>query len=82
MDKDIVRAEAKQRLGGVRAPTTKDELDEAFNSLIKRLQTIANLLTPKKKPSIGRDVPWWCAKVERAEADTKQRRQEYQANPS
>jgi hypothetical protein len=55
MKNDIVQVEAEQRLPCIAiAEPTPDAIDKAFDKLIEKLITIADLFIPRKKPGVGK----------------------------
>jgi radical SAM superfamily enzyme len=61
---------------------TPEIIEAAFGKLLKKLTIIANLSTPRRKAKIGKGCPWWCPKVEEANAKAKRDYRSYLAAPS
>lgn len=70
MDKDRVAAEAAHLSCPARMGTPQ-EIDEQCDYLIKELQRIATVSTPKRKASRGRVAPWWNREVGNARGRAK-----------
>jgi hypothetical protein len=83
MRKNIVEIKAKQKLTRIIiANTTPEDINNAFNKLIKELTIIADLFTPYRKPGIGKGRPWWCPAMDDATARAKQEYRSYLAAPT
>jgi hypothetical protein len=58
MRPDIVKVKAKQRLERIAiAEATPKGINAAFDELIQELTIIADLLTSRRKPGIGKGCP-------------------------
>jgi hypothetical protein len=58
MRSDIIKVKAKQKLERIAiAEATPENIDVAFDKLIQELTTIADLLTSRRKPGIGKECP-------------------------
>jgi hypothetical protein len=59
MQPDIIKVKAKQKLERIAiTEATPKGIDAAFDKLIQELTTIADLLTFRRKPGIGKGCPW------------------------
>jgi hypothetical protein len=78
MRSDIVEIKAEQRLERIIiAEVTPEGIDAAFDKLIQELTTIADLLTSRRKPGIGKGCPWWCPAVNNATIKVKRNYRSY-----
>jgi hypothetical protein len=81
MRNNIIEVEAAQRLSSIAA--AKDTLmaiDAAFNNLMKKFITIADLSTFKRKSGIGKGCPWWNPRVKAAVTTAKREYRSYIAS--
>jgi hypothetical protein len=64
MRSDIIKVKAEQRLERIAiAEATPEDINAIFDKLIQELTIIADLLTSRRKPGIGKGCPWWCLAV-------------------
>jgi hypothetical protein len=83
MRKNIIEIKAKQNLTRIIIINiTPENINNAFNKLIKKLTIIADLFTLRRKPGISKGCPWWCPAVNDATARTKQEYRSYLAAPT
>jgi hypothetical protein len=69
---DIVEIKAEQKLERIAIiKVTPEDIDAIFDKLIQELTTIADLLTFRRKPGIGKGCPWWCFAVNNATIKAK-----------
>lgn len=60
---------------------TKEQggLEEAFDQLIKELQRIAEVATPRRKANRGHGSPWWSVEVQEAQEEARRAEREHKA---
>lgn len=66
MDRVLVEAEALQRLELKLLIDDTTELDQAFDWLVGTFQLIADIVVPRRTPSLGKGVEWWTLPVQEA----------------
>jgi hypothetical protein len=72
MRPNIIKVKIKQRLERIIiAEATLKGINAAFDKLIQKLTIIADLLTFRRKPGIGKGCPWWCFAVNNATTKAK-----------
>lgn len=82
MDKLLVKAEAKYLLRLQLPIETADQLEAAFEWLIKTLCNIADASTPRRTPNTGAGYSWWCPETSRACARAKAAEHRWLSSPS
>jgi hypothetical protein len=83
MRKNIIEIKMEQKLTRIMvANITPKGINNAFNKLIKKLTIITDLFTPRRKPGVGKECPWWCPAVDDATARAKQEYGSYLAAPT
>ena len=77
LDKGLAAAEGQHIPVLQQTPGTKEELDNAVEELVKRLQEIAERATPARKPTKGKSAPWWNAGTKKAVKATRRALREH-----
>ena len=60
----------------------REGLEEAFDQLVKELQRVAEVATPRRKANRGYGSPWWSVEVQEAQREARRAEKEFKAAPT